>query len=75
MKQDASTIEPVVETFRLSDEERAFLLGAEKGQGLLFAKGTHLALQVDASPIEHRLATTQPRELAELAAERSGGRR
>jgi type IV secretory pathway VirB4 component len=72
MKQDASTIEPVVEAFRLSEEERAFLLGAEKGHGLLFARGTHLALEVRASPLEHKIATTAPRELAELAA--AGGR-
>ena len=68
MKQDASTIEPVVAAFRLSDEERGFLLGAAKGEGIFFARGSHVALQVEASPSEHRLATTAPRELAERAA-------
>jgi type IV secretory pathway VirB4 component len=71
MKQDASTIAPVVEAFRLSSEERAFLLGAAKGEGIFFARGSHVALQVEASPSEHRLATTAPRELAEQAAARS----
>ncbi len=65
MKQDSTTIGPVVEAFGLSPEERQFLLAAGKGEGLFFARGSHLALQVEASPAEHRLATTAPRELAE----------
>jgi type IV secretory pathway VirB4 component len=63
MKQDSTTIEPVVSAFQLSPEERQFLLGAAKGEGLFFARGTHLALKVEASPAEHRLATTAPREV------------
>jgi hypothetical protein len=72
MKQDASTIEPVARAFALSPEERQLLLGAAKGEGLFFARGTRVALQVEASPREHRLATTAPRELAELAAAGGG---
>lgn len=64
MKQDSATIEPVVSAFGLSPEERRFLLGAGKGEGLFFARGSHLALRVEASPAEHHLATTAPRELA-----------
>lgn len=67
MKQDASTIEPIVEAFQLTPDERHYLLGANKGEGLLFGRGTRLALTVEASRAEHRLATTAPRELAELA--------
>jgi len=54
-----------VAAFGLSVEERQFLLGAAKGEGLFFARGSHVALQVEASPQEHRLVTTAPRELAE----------
>ena len=50
MKQDGSTIESVVTAFGLSAEERQFLLGAGKGEGLLFARGTHLGVRVEASP-------------------------
>jgi conjugal transfer ATP-binding protein TraC len=64
MRQDSATIEPVVAAFGLSPEERSFLLGAQKGEGLFFARGSHVALTVEASPLEHRLATTAPRELA-----------
>jgi len=69
MKQDGSTIDPVVAAFQLSPEERQFLLAAGKGEGLFFARGTHVALKVEASPAEHRLATTAPRDLAESRAE------
>ena len=44
----------------------ANVLGANKGEGLLFARGVRLRLTIEASPAEHRLATTAPRELAEL---------
>ena len=66
MKQDSSTIEPVVRAFQLSTEDRQYLLGAGKGEGLYFARGSHVALRVEGSLLEHRLATTAPRELAEL---------
>ena len=69
MKQDPATIEPVVAAFGLSDEERQFLLRAGKGEGLFFARGSHVALKVEASPAEHQLVTTAPRELAARAAE------
>ncbi len=63
MKQDSSTIEPVVKAFQLSEDERQFLLASGKGEGLFFARGSHVALRVEASPAEHRLATTAPQEL------------
>ena len=68
LKQDATTVDAVADAFQLSTEERQYLLGANKGEGLLFARGARLALSIEASPAEHRLATTAPRELAELAA-------
>lgn len=68
MKQDASTIDAVSRVFRLSQGERQFVLGCNKGEGLLFARGAHVALRIEASPKEHLLATTNPRELAALEA-------
>lgn len=73
MKQDAAIIDPVVQAFRLSAEERQFLLAAGKGEGLFFARGSHVALKIEASPAEHRLATTSPRELAQVTGETGGG--
>jgi hypothetical protein len=72
MKQDASTIQPVVGAFQLSDDERQFLLAAAKGEGLFFARGSHVAIKVEASPAEHRLVTTAPQELAERSAVPTG---
>ncbi|HEV7662382.1 MAG TPA: hypothetical protein VGQ62_02510, partial [Chloroflexota bacterium] len=68
LKQDATTVDTVADAFQLTTEERQYLLGAGKGEGLLFARGARLALTIEASPAEHRLVTTAPRELAELQA-------
>src|SRR5207248_1445137 len=67
LKQDSTTVDAVADAFQLTVEERQYLLGAGKGEGLLFARGSRLALTIEASPAEHRLATTAPRELAERA--------
>ena len=72
MKQDAAIIDPVVAAFQLSSEERQFLLAAGRGEGLFFARGSHVALKVEASPVEHRLATTAPREVAARAGRANG---
>ena len=64
LKQDGSTIDPVAAAFQLSAEERQLLLGAAKGEGLLFARGARVAIKVEASQKEHQLATTAPWELA-----------
>ncbi len=69
LKQDSTTVDAVADAFQLTPEERQYLLGAGKGEGLLFARGARLALTIEASPAEHRLATTAPRELAERAAQ------
>jgi len=69
MRQDSSTIDAVERTFRLSSGEREFLLSCRKGEGLFFARGNHVALRVEASPLEHALATTDPAELAERVRE------
>jgi type IV secretory pathway VirB4 component len=67
LKQDATTVDTVTDAFQLTPHERQYLLGANKGEGLLFARGARLAITIEASPAEHRLATTAPRELAERA--------
>lgn len=65
MKQDSTTIEAVSAAFRLSAGERQYLLGCHKGEGLLFARGGHVALRVESSLAEHALVTTDPHELAQ----------
>jgi len=57
MKQDSSTIDSVVNTFKLSPGQRSFLLGARRGEGL-FATKTWTQMEVVASPKESEMANT-----------------
>ncbi len=67
LRQSSATITSVADTFRLSAGEQNYLLTCPIGSGLLFARQTHAAIRVEASPLEHRLATTNPRERAARA--------
>jgi type IV secretory pathway VirB4 component len=77
LKQKAESIGAVDSRFRLTAEERQLLLGADKGEGLLLVSGRRLGslripLQVVASPAEYRFATTNPRDLEQLAQAANG---
>jgi hypothetical protein len=63
LKQSEEIIDVADARFRFTPSERRFLLGALKGEGLLLARGGRWPLKIEASPAEHRLATTNPREL------------
>lgn len=62
-KQAPISIEKIGEVFNLSQGEKRLLLSAGVGQGLFFAGNTHIAMRVVASPEEHKLITTNPREV------------
>jgi hypothetical protein len=51
-------------TFKQLDKSED-LVACQKGKALFFARGNHIALRVEASPMEHALATTDPAELVE----------
>ena len=72
MKQDSTTIDAVSDAFHLSTSERHYLLACHKGDGLLFARGGHVQLRVEASQMEHALITTDPRELAQRTESAAG---
>ena len=57
MKQDASTINSVVDSFKLSPEQRAFLLEARPSEGLFTTK-TWTQMQGAASQMEAQMAQT-----------------
>ena len=57
-----SAIEKLANVFYLSQGERHLLLTAEVGESLFFAGQNHVAMRVVASPEEHALITTDPRE-------------
>lgn len=63
MRQDGATIGPVADFFGLTADEAHLLQRASKGAGLLYALGSHVALQVEASPEEYALVTTAPQDL------------
>jgi len=65
LPQAPQTIDPLTAAFGLSDGERAFLLTAHQGEGLLAAGPQHVAFRAVASPAEHHLITTNPAELAD----------
>lgn len=65
MKQSSAAIDKVAEVFYLSQGERHLLLSADVGEGLFFAGQNHVAMRVVASPDEHELITTNPKELVE----------
>jgi hypothetical protein len=58
----------------LSEGERAFLLAARRGEGLLAAGQQRVAFHAEASPLEHQLATTSPEFLASLEAQEAKAR-
>jgi conjugal transfer ATP-binding protein TraC len=67
LKQKADTIDAATARFHLTNDERQLLLGADRGERLLLVRGNRIPLQVVASKAEHRLATTNPRDLDEFA--------
>ncbi|PWW53137.1 VirB4 family type IV secretion system protein [Actinokineospora spheciospongiae] len=64
LRQASQAIDEITRVFDLSAGERAFLLSADRGQGLLSAGTQRVAFQSIASPTEHHLVTSDPAELA-----------
>lgn len=63
LKQHPAAINLIAETFYLSEGEKRLLLAANIGEGLFFAGPNHVAMQVVASPEEHPLVTSSPKEI------------
>ncbi len=63
MRQDTTTINQVVNEFKLSEYEHNYLLTCERGDALMLIDQTHVALKISASQMEHPLITTDPNEL------------
>ncbi|GAB3710625.1 VirB4 family type IV secretion system protein [Nocardiopsis oceani] len=69
LRQAPQNLDAVCESFHLSQGERQIVASAERGVALL-AAGRHRAVfRALASPVEHRLITTDPVELARLQGE------
>lgn len=63
MRQDTTTIKKVAAEFHLSAYEQHYLLTCERGEALIIADQNHVAVKVVASPKEHPLLTTDPKEI------------
>jgi len=62
-KQSPAVVHHLSEVFRLSEQEKWFLLNCPVGTGLVFVGGDHAPVRVLASEEEHGLITTNPLEL------------
>ncbi|MBL8160176.1 DUF87 domain-containing protein [Candidatus Saccharibacteria bacterium] len=67
LKQSTSAVDVLAEVFKLTDEEKKRLAQFPVGQGLFFAGQSHVHVQIIASPTEHSLITTDPRQLQQIA--------
>ncbi len=63
LKQAPATIDVVVQTFDLTEEEKFLLLESERGEGIFFAGLKHAALKVIASYTEDQIITSDPEQL------------
>lgn len=60
LKQSPSAVDVLADVFKLTNEERKRLANFPVGQGLFFAGQDHVHMQIQASPREHELITTNP---------------
>ena len=67
LRQDTTTIEKVVEEFKLSSLEKNLLLTSGKGEALILADDKHVSVRVVASTKEHPVLTTDPRDSSWVA--------
>jgi type IV secretory pathway VirB4 component len=60
LKQSSSAVDVLSDVFKLTEEEKKRLSNFPVGQGLFFAGQSHVHIQIQASPTEHGLITTNP---------------
>jgi len=63
LKQSPATIDAVMQTFNLTEEEKFLLLESDKGEGIFFAGLKHVAIKVIASYTEDQIITSDPAQL------------
>jgi conjugal transfer ATP-binding protein TraC len=66
LKQSPTSIDLVAQTFNLTSGEKQVLLNSEIGQGIFFAGTRHVAIGIIAFPTEHRIITTNPRDILKM---------
>jgi len=63
LKQSSSAIDVLSDVFKLTEEEKKRLANFPIGQGLFFAGQSHVHIQIEASPTEKQLISTNPKDL------------
>ena len=69
LKQSPSAIDHLSDVFYLSGGEKSLLLSADIGEGIFFVGANHVAIQVLSSEYEHKLITSDPKEILEMREE------
>ncbi|MFB4317631.1 VirB4 family type IV secretion system protein [Actinomadura sp. 21ATH] len=75
LRQAPQVIDEIATAFDLTEGEKAYLLAADQGEGLLCGSGNssdRAAFSAQASVYENALATTDPAELADLEGDAGG---
>src|SRR5262249_36014529 len=70
LRQDASALDRLAESLKLTDGEQDFLMRAARGQGLVCTPDNRVAVEIVAAPEEYGLITSDPRDLAAMEKER-----
>jgi conjugal transfer ATP-binding protein TraC len=74
LKQSNAAIDLVGDTFGLTGGEKQVLLQSSIGQGIFFAGPRHVAIEILAFPTEHKIITTNPKDiLADKGLEKLAG--
>lgn len=69
LKQSSSAVDVLSDVFKLTEEEKKRLANFPIGQGLFFAGQSHVHIQIQASPTEQQLITTNPQAALQQAAD------
>lgn len=66
LKQSSSAVDVLADVFKLTSEEKKRLSQFPVGQGLFFAGQSHVHVQIQASPTEMGLITTDPNQVQQM---------
>jgi conjugal transfer ATP-binding protein TraC len=66
LKQSPTSIDLVGQTFNLTSGEKQVLLDSDVGQGIFFAGTRHVAIGIIAFPTEHKIITTNPKDILKM---------
>ncbi len=68
LKQSATSIDKLQQTFNLTDEEKYLLLESDVGEGIFFAGLKHVAIKIIASYTEEQIITSDPSQILKIKA-------